>query len=648
MKNTKANEIIAVRSLTDSDLGIFAAHRPAISSKQRALNINAHIAYRLLSPEYFNSSKANFECQIILGSTFQSSRRDFSKVGKNWRLGGKKIEGEEFEQLDSRDFALIRSVEHNEGAYPITILFVSRAIERLKHAQVVRLVEPTMKDSMAVYLEGSAGFQELSMMFPISANMAEVNEPQLGPLSGKRRVSFPPMPRDESSKPRSHTIKDKLRSPHIFEQMLKVSSDLSAPAQISFLENIELLASQLRTVLAANNRIIRLEKNHPKVWKSVEGQPTGFVDGGLANLSMLGSAPIAARVGGYVVRPGDKSSDRERFIVLKKLINEMYSDSDGGIYNGSFPDYGALRDAARISIEAAGAVRLIDEEPALRFLFLHGALVNPVSRYTDVMHDGQPRFIFPDFSTEALTELLPRNSSMPQGRGANFISVYLRQLKALENSNASVCGVIEREATTTTAIRAVLRSLDDTDIAPHLPMPPAKWKQWFLSIVDPVGEDEGLGQRITDSLLFRCVLEPCEALVPVEIDRNELRRAPNAWKDFIAHYPKPLVSYLQPNEWSAPIRLEIFSKDLDNFEQTAELILHCSLLLPRYAFPAGLDIVDKFARIPNWMSKPINTNTAVQALKRALYKGDEKIFDRLRSMLCGSNREWLLRPSIIK
>jgi hypothetical protein len=71
------------------------------------------------------------------------------------------------------------------------------------------------------------------------------------------------------------------------------------------------------------------------------------------------------------------------------------------------------------------------------------------------------------------------------------------------------------------------------------------------------------------------------------------------------------------------------------------------MLLPQYAFPAGLDIVDKFARIPNWMSTPVNTNTVVQALKRALDRDDTRLFDALRRMLCGSGREWLLRPGIM-
>jgi hypothetical protein len=227
--------------------------------------------------------------------------------------------------------------------------------------------------------------------------------------------------------------------------------------------------------------------------------------------------------------------------------------------------------------------------------------------------------------------------------------VYLRQLQRLLLSKAVICGVVERESYTTSVIHQILNDLDDEDIRPLLPLPPAQWKEWFRAAIDPhEDDDEAQGQRITDPLLFRCVLEPGEALRPVKINHNDMRRAPDAWKDKIVNYPAPLVSYLQPTEWTAPVRIELFAKDSDKFLETAEVVLHSALLLPRYAFPVGLDIVDKFARIPNWMSKPINTNTAVRALKTALDRGDTKLFDALRRMMCGSQRESLLRPGIFR
>ena len=159
-------ELIIVRSLTDSDLGLFATHRAGLLSKQRALNINAIFAQRLLSPELYAAKGAKMPCCILFGDIELISERHFGKVGKNWRLGGDKIDGREFGSLDSKDFALIRSVANNDGSNLITVLFLSKILERQKHADVGRLVEPVMKKSMELFMAGSAGFQELAALFP--------------------------------------------------------------------------------------------------------------------------------------------------------------------------------------------------------------------------------------------------------------------------------------------------------------------------------------------------------------------------------------------------------------------------------------------------------------------------------------------------
>lgn len=637
-------EIIIVRSLADSDLGLFAAHRSTVRSKQRAININAAVARKLLAPSLYEKGEAALDCICVFEDIEVREQRRFGKRHKNWRLGGKQIKGKAFARLDSKDFILIRSASGNDGTHPVTIRFISRDTNRVVHAGLVQIVGKKLTGSTVVLEQHEKDFDSIAEHCP-AMTWQESRIQKHSPPSRSRPI--PPMPSEEQRQPRKpRTIKEKLRTPHLLERMLKVAGDLSAPAQYRFMETVEQLAGQLRDVLIETGGIVHLKKDHADLWKKVSGRPIGFVDGGLANLSMLGSAPIAARVGGYTVIPGARGPDRERFIVLKYLIDELYAHERDGVYEESFPDIGALRDAARISIEAAGAVRLLADQTDLKWIFLHGALVNPVSRYTDVMRDGKVRHRFPDFSDSALEELLPPTEPQRTDRDRNFISVHLRQLEILKTARAVVCGVIEREATTTSVCRAVLDSLEDDLIRDLLPIPPTEWKSWFRNSVDPSDDDELEGQRITDSLLFRCVLEPGEVLLPVTIDRNELRRAPDAWRQEIALYPKPRVSYLQVTEWSAPIRLEIFEKDLAKFRDTAELVMHCALLLPQYAFPVGLDIVDKFSRIPDWMSRPVNTHTAVQALKRALDQGDTDLFDALRRILCGSGREFLLRPGI--
>ena len=177
-----ASEIIIVRSLTESDLGLFAVHRRAGRSKQRAININSAIARRLLSPALYECGKVKLNCICVFEGTDVREARQLGKTHKNWRLGGRKIKGEIFAKLDSKDFVLIRSVAGNDGSYPVTITFISRHTDRLLHAGLAAVVERKLTDSMAVYEEGVDGFSSIADHCP--AKQWEETPAQPLPTSG--------------------------------------------------------------------------------------------------------------------------------------------------------------------------------------------------------------------------------------------------------------------------------------------------------------------------------------------------------------------------------------------------------------------------------------------------------------------------------
>ena len=258
-------EIIVVRSLTESDLGLFAAHRAAAKSKQRALNINSDMARLMLSTRAFESGGADLKCICKYGDHEVREVRRFGKPGKNWRLGGKKLEGSLFADLDSKDISLIRTAANNDGEDPVTIIFVSKKQDRVLHAGLVAIVERHLDRSMAAFTNSDTQFPDLAK-YCESSPWSFSSSPDLPPaLARPLRPSQPPpppMPKDEvptsSGKPR--TIRDKLRTPHLLEQMLKVAGDLSAPAQLRFLETVDRLASQLRELLIATNRIVTIKR----------------------------------------------------------------------------------------------------------------------------------------------------------------------------------------------------------------------------------------------------------------------------------------------------------------------------------------------------------------------------------------------------
>jgi hypothetical protein len=178
-------EIIVVRSLTESDLGLFAVHRPHIASKQRAINVNAPIARRLLSPKLFAQGGTDLDCLCVFGSMKLLEPRYFGKIGKNWRLGGNQIEGDLFRQLDSKDFVLIRCFEHNDGTRPICVTFVSKKTDQVVHAGIAALVERSLKFSMVVYSAEDVGFSALARYCPTELLSSARKR---GRLRGRRRM----------------------------------------------------------------------------------------------------------------------------------------------------------------------------------------------------------------------------------------------------------------------------------------------------------------------------------------------------------------------------------------------------------------------------------------------------------------------------
>jgi hypothetical protein len=162
MTGGRRRELIFVRSLAESDLGLFAAHRSKATSRQRAVNINSAIAQRLLSRGFFESNGGEIECVCVYRGVKIVSPRYLGKIHKNWRLGGEKIEGDAFAELDCKDFMLVRSIVKNDGTHPISMTFVGRKADRVVHAGIAAIVQKVLRKSMVAYETGEPGFDDLA------------------------------------------------------------------------------------------------------------------------------------------------------------------------------------------------------------------------------------------------------------------------------------------------------------------------------------------------------------------------------------------------------------------------------------------------------------------------------------------------------
>lgn len=635
-------EAIIIRELTASDLGWFAAlrDRGMVASKQRAINFNATVVSAVLPSKALKNGIVTVKATCVRQGAEATETRTLKKVHKNWRLGGHKVPGEVFVNLRPGDLFICRLVIGSEPPYEMQWSVIIKALDPDLWDSLSQDLKFHLSDRMALF-NGKSNLLALFNALLISAVTPAPAQASPGadtdhqyPPSSPEKIALhdekPPAPPPSEPLPkrerRKLTPNERLEHPHIAAEMMKACLSLSAAAQRDFLQVLKHLATSFRAWFEAAGAVQQIDIDHPSTWKSVAGKPIAFIDGGSANLVALGAAPIAVRVGSYVVTPGAVGDHRERFEVEKQLVAELYDTSAGqGLYDDIFEDPSKLNDAARMALEVAGALRCASTaSPKPQYLFLHGSLVNPVSAY------AQDKF--PAFSSKGLEVLLPESERDQTGRDAKFVSVYLRLLQMLQARKLNVAGVVERASASQLVSGTLLDQLAESEFSPgaeHIAAARNRMREF----------------RISDAMLFHAVLNEGEYFTPVAIDRNDLRRAPNESADLIAQYPKPKVTYVGVGEMALPIRVEFFDDPPAGYSACISLIVHSCRLMPDYAFPAGLDIVDKFAKVPNWMSRPVNTALAVQVLKRALATGDPGLIAGAKRMLCGTNRDWLFRPT---
>jgi len=159
-------ELIIVRSLANSDMGLFSSHRKGATSKQRAIALTEPAAEQLLAPSTFAAKRGELDCICLYGDVTNREHRLVNKAGKNWRLGGRQLGGEIFAELDSKDFALLRSVRHNDGSTPVLMTFVGRRSQRLVQAGLVQTLKDALRQSVAVFMDSSPDFDALAELFP--------------------------------------------------------------------------------------------------------------------------------------------------------------------------------------------------------------------------------------------------------------------------------------------------------------------------------------------------------------------------------------------------------------------------------------------------------------------------------------------------
>jgi len=429
-----------------------------------------------------------------------------------------------------------------------------------------------------------------------------------------------------------------LEAPNIIAALFSHLMSIRTDDSIAFPIKVKKIAEQLRTELEGRRdepRIEHIRKSHIDLWAEVQGRRFSFLDAGAARIGSLpGLSPMALRVGVYSVRPGvEAERERESWAMTPFVVADLL-DRDRRPAEPAEPK--RLQEAARYTLEALTALRHVRQEPDTAALLVHGPLVNQFTQY-DEDDPWYIPFLAPKFlssvginrgEVEDAIAGVPSDAVGPMWN--QFMAIYAYVMLAVHKSATPILGVVERP-TGRAVTSAVLKKLESQGA--YTPEYTRKVKQ----ILDKY--------EITDDFLFGCMLREGEYLTPIAIGKNQVNKARPRWVPVVRQLPQPGVMLLKSEETNFPFRVELNEAAMLRTSSIASFLYHTARLLPRYAFPVGLDIADKYAKIPDWLSRGASAEISAAVLRRAMKTGDEHLLTQLRLFLARGPRDFFFRPT---
>ncbi len=424
-------------------------------------------------------------------------------------------------------------------------------------------------------------------------------------------------------------FKEKIKNnSSMFVSFVKNAITASPKVQNNFLDVSSKLAETVLKIAKDADLIFDLNYKGKEFWSVNKCKTACFVDGGVDRTSIISTAPLSIRAGSYVVKP-DATSRREFFEESMVFLGDLYS-TNNELYDFADDDFdedqmlNKKKDAARIILEAATLVKHILLNKKYDYCFLHGPIEATVMPFT------VPGF--PTFTKFAIENMFPfvniKKISVEQ---RHFINVYLEALNYIKKSKFPVYGVVET-SNSAPYVKNLLFSykckgtISDKD---------------YNNIIKTIKK-----YKITDSHLLEIILSSGQALKPIEVKKQIQGftvTAGSSWEDKMDQFPKIYIGYIKVNNNQAPIRIESLNNP-KNLIKDYEYILGTSRLLPNYGFPVGLNVVDKFAKIPNWMSRASRKYYATHLLRQAIKNKDQNTISLAVKILSKKARSWRNRP----
>ena len=413
----------------------------------------------------------------------------------------------------------------------------------------------------------------------------------------------------------------------LFKEFIQNAVTSPSPkVQKNFMEVMSSVTQIFKKICDDEKLIIDLNYHGKNYWKKAKEFKSCFVDGGVYSNFLSSTAPFAIRAKSFIIKPDELIKNREKFEDTVGFFGDLY-DPNNNIYDLSEDPYEdnqlltKKKDAARITFEMAAVVRHVYNKQNFKYCFLHGPLQTPIMPFSG------PEF--PLFKKNVVKNIIPFfkvNEENDQER--HFINIYLNSIKFIQKAKFPIYGIVERTGSTIYLRNLLIKAVKKGILAEHD-------YDKTVSLIKRY--------KINDGNLFELILKDCQALKPIEVEKQIPSKAWGDWQNQMDSFPKVFVGYIKTNNNQSPIRIESLNHP-KKLNEDYEYILACSKLLPSYGFPVGLDIVDKAARIPSWLGRTAKGYYLKYYLKIALDGNDKNTITAALKSISHGGRSWQNRP----
>lgn len=490
---------------------------------------------------------------------------------------------------------------------------------------------------------------------------------------------------DRIEREKEKVIQDLQRQPNLFMALAENALVVAESLRDNYFQNTAQFVARLRITIhdaiekGHRDPVMKLYDADNPNWENFQNEVVTFVDAGVGEAQISSQVPILLRVGSYCVRLGDRNlSQREQFGYYPVILGDL---------QGGSKERKDFIDIVRITAELLGGLSVLERTPDLRLLMFHGPLMYLMSGYAghtpftendidlflrhytedttvaeqikDEFFEEAKLYTYPSM-TESAYLLVKKRLFEPL---AWIAYLYRRLIRVAQQRKPIpiVTGVVERgqlrEFSEKILLQRIFQRLANSDKLDYLN---EIYKRSDLN--SPKAFLSRLGY--TDSLLLAMLLEPGQfseswliskyenlgkgnITLPDQSDQFSMDWSVLRTSDNLG-FPRIRGCYLQVSENSQPIRVEVFDGLGQNqiVEATRRAFLYASLL-PGYSFPVGLDIVDKHAKVPTWMTDAY-TKLIRYHLGVSLQSGEISDAEMRRILVQAiymTNRDWLFRPT---